>query len=116
MARQLRNGAFSYNAWVTILDDDGKPNNGPFEASRAIVTLSPTARKPAEHFGFFLHGHFMTFIQRSAVRVDSAEPRRSPYVPFRNPDDAPVLIMVSDDAAVSVRRVGGLTNWQTRRR
>ena len=33
LIEKLRNYASAYNAWVTILDDSGKPNNGPFAAS-----------------------------------------------------------------------------------
>ena len=95
---RLRNWASSYNAWVTILDDKGKPNNGPFEASRTIITLDSKTRKPTEHFDFFLYGQFMKFIQRGAVRVDSSEGTRSfANVAFRNPDGRFVLIVVNAD-------------------
>jgi glucosylceramidase len=113
LIEKLRNWASSYNAWVTILDDHGQPNNGPFEASRTIITLNPATRKPIEHFDFFLYGHFMKFIQRGAVRVDSEGPRRLPHVAFRNPDGALVLIVVNDGAAVSVEAVCGPANWRT---
>jgi O-glycosyl hydrolase len=96
LVEKLRHWASSYNAWVTILDDKGKPNNGPFEASRTIITLHPTTRKPTEHFDFFLYGHFMKFIQRGAVRVASTAPTRNlATVAFRNPDQQLVLVVVN---------------------
>gem|GEM_PF-6034882 len=52
LVEKLRNCASAYNAWVTILDDNGKPNNGPFEASRTIITLDPTTLKPKERFDY----------------------------------------------------------------
>jgi O-glycosyl hydrolase len=95
LIEKLRNRASGYNAWVTILDDNGKPNNGPFDASRTLITLNPATRKPTEHFDFFLYGHFMKFIQRGAVRVDSNSPRSVPNVAFRNPDGNLVLIVAN---------------------
>lgn len=95
LIEKLRNWACSYNAWATILDDKGKPNNGPFEASRTIITLNPETRKSTEHFDFFLFGHFMKFIQRGAVRVESTSLRGTPNVAFRNPDGNLVLVVVN---------------------
>jgi len=59
LIERLRNHASSYNAWVTVLDDRGKPNNGPFEASRTIITVNPETFRPALHFDYYLYGHFM---------------------------------------------------------
>jgi glucosylceramidase len=100
----LRNHASSYNAWVTILDDKGKPNNGPFEASRTIITIDPVTRTPSEHFDFFLYGQFMKFIGRGALRVESSEGTRGlANVAFRNPDGLLVLVVVNaSDAERSV--------------
>lgn len=97
LIEKLRNWASSYNAWVTILDDKGKPNNGPFEASRTIITLDPKTNKPTEHFDFFLYGHFMKFIQRGAVRIESSgSARRVAHVAFRNPDGSIAVILVNN--------------------
>ena len=97
---KLRNWASSYNAWVTILDDKGKPNNGPFDADRTMVTLDAGTLKPVEHFDFFLYGHFMKFIQRGAVRVESSSSRRVlAHVAFRNPDGQMVLVVVNPNSA-----------------
>ena len=95
---RFRNWASSYNAWVTILDDRGKPNNGPFAASRTIITLDSKSRQPLEHFDYFLYGQFMKFIQRGAVRVGSSEgSRRFANAAFRNPDGQLVLVAVNAD-------------------
>lgn len=96
LVRILRHHASSYNAWVTVLDDRGRPNNGPFEASRTIVTVDPATWRPTEHFDFFLYGQFMRFVRRGAVRLDSSEGRRSlENVAFRNPDGELVLVVVN---------------------
>ena len=98
LIRRLRNWACSYNAWVTILDEKGQPNNGPFAASRTIITLESNTRKPTEHFDFFLYGHFMKHIQRGAVRLESSEGKRLfANIAFRNPDESIVLVLINGD-------------------
>jgi glucosylceramidase len=99
LVEKLRNWASGYNAWVTLLDDSGKPNNGPFAASRTIITLDPKSLRPTEHFDFFLYGQFMKFIQRGATRVDSeGGARRLANVAFRNPDGDVVLVVVNAES------------------
>lgn len=103
----LRNHAASYNAWVTILDDHGQPNNGPFDADRTIITLNPATRKPKEHFDFYLYGHFMKFIQRGAVRLESTTGTRSlANVAFRNPDGTVALVVVNNSRVAKPLRLG----------
>jgi glucosylceramidase len=97
LIERLRHHASSYNAWVTMLDDDRKPNNGPFQASRTIVTINPTTTVVTEHFDFDLYGHFMKFIARGAVRLESAAAADGlANVAFRNPDGRVVVILVNE--------------------
>ena len=96
LIEKLRNWASSYNAWVTILDDHGKPNNGPFDADRTIITFDSKTGRPTEHFDFYLSGQFMKFIQRGAVRIESTPGTRDfANVAFRNPDRSIVLVLVN---------------------
>ncbi len=96
LIRRLRNWASSYNAWVTMLDENGKPNNGPFPASRAIIALHSQTLMASENFEFFLYGHFMKFVQRGALRIQSSEGIITfNTVAFRNPDGGLVLIAVN---------------------
>jgi glucosylceramidase len=96
LVEKLRHHASAYNAWVTILDDNGNPNNGPFEASRTIITLDPKTRKPKEHFDYFLYGQFMKFVRRGALRIESGARENSiANVAFRNPEGGIVLIVVN---------------------
>jgi len=90
---------------VTVLDDSGKPNNGPFHASQTIITLNRATGSPVEHLDLFVFGHFMKFIQRGAVRVDSSAGAGGlGDVAFRNPDGTLTVVVVnvgrSDEAAV----------------
>ncbi len=93
---RLRNWASGYNGWVTMLDDRGKPNNGPFEASRTLVTLNSKTVKPDFHFDYYMYGQFMKFVQRGAQRIEStAGDNAFANVAFRNPDGSIVLIVAN---------------------
>ncbi len=92
----LRNWASGYNAWVTVLDDSGKPNNGPFPASRTIITFNRATGQPVEHLDLFVYGQFMKFIPRGALRVGSEASARSlANAAFRTSDGRLVLIVVN---------------------
>jgi len=96
LVERLRNWATSYNAWVIILDDHGRPNNGPFPASHAILKLHSDTLKMEELFEFSQYGHFMKFIPRGAVRIASEPSTKDlSHVAFRNPDGSRVLVIVN---------------------
>ena len=96
LIERLRNWASSYNAWVTMLDNHGQPNNGPFPASRAILRLHTDTLRVEELFEYYSYGQFMKFVARGAVRIDST-PGNSDFdnVAFRNPDGLIVLVVVN---------------------
>ncbi len=92
----LRNWASTYNAWVTMIDSEGKPNKGPFEASRTCVTLDASTLAVTYNFDYYMYGQFMKFIQRGAVRIDSgAFDKEFAHVAFKNPDGTLVLVAVN---------------------
>ncbi len=98
---RLRNDAVSYNAWVMILDEKGRPNNGPFPATRAILRLHSDTLQMEELFEYYCYGQFMKFLPRGAVRVEST-PGSGEFhnVAFRTPDGALVLVTANTaDAA-----------------
>ena len=95
----LQNWASSYNAWVTMIDENHGPNKGPFPASDTIVTLSSKDLSVNYRFDYYFYGQFMRFIQRGAVRIDSGEPEKIfGSVAFRNPDGRIVLIVANAGA------------------
>jgi O-glycosyl hydrolase len=104
LVRLLQNWASSYNAWVTMLDTNSKPNNGPFEASRTIVTLDAETRDVDYHFDYYMYGQFMRFIRRGAVRI-AADSEALPGVAFRDPDGRIVLVVVNTAKADRPLRV-----------
>jgi len=98
----LENFASSYNAWVTLLDENGKPNNGPFEASRTCVTLDSDRDSVTHHFDYYMYGHFMKFIERGAVRIGCEREEKLDSIAFENPDGSLVLILVNAGRASMV--------------
>jgi O-glycosyl hydrolase len=119
----LRNWSRSYNGWVTMIDTDGKPNNGPFRASRTCIMLNADDLTVDYRFDYYMYGQFMKFIRRGAVRTYSDEgkalpPRRRSRrsesaaeidpeaekkgpanVAFRNPDGSIVFVAANADSS-----------------
>ena len=96
LIERLRNWACSYNAWVTMLDDRGQPNNGPFPATTAILKLYSDTLRVEELLEFFAYGQFMKFVPRGAVRIDSTLGNSAfNNVAFRNPDGSVTLVVVN---------------------
>lgn len=94
----LRNWARSYNAWVTIADSKGEPNNGPFTADEPAITVDADTLAVTYNFEYYMYGQFMKFIQRGAVRIDSGENEpRLAHVAFKNPDNTFVLVVANAD-------------------
>ncbi|MFN2157937.1 MAG: glycoside hydrolase family 30 beta sandwich domain-containing protein, partial [Anaerolineae bacterium] len=92
------NGARSYNAWVTCLDDRRQPNAGPHHASPTFVTVSSS--DPGSYWyipEYYLLGQVSKFVQRGAFRVQSDEgsPRTATSAAFLNPDRTLVLVAVN---------------------
>jgi len=94
----FRNGARSYNAWVTCLDDQRQPNAGPHHASPTFVTVSSS--DPGSYWyipEYYLLGQVSKFVQRGAFRVasDEGSARTITDAVFLNPDGRLVLIAVN---------------------
>ncbi len=107
----LRNGARCYNAWVTFIDQDRKPNPGPHPCSLTGVVLDRQRLRPEYRFDYYMHGQFTKFIRPGAIRLESSQPANAPAnVVFRTPDGSVVLVAVNPDA--QPRRLN--VSWQRR--
>jgi len=92
----FNHGASSYNAWVTIIDENKGPNNGPFEASRTCVTLDTRSGKLTYHFDYYMYAQFMRFIQPGAQRIHLESSNDDlPAVAFKNTDGSIVTVIVN---------------------
>lgn len=93
----FRNWARCYLAWVTVLDSDRKPNNGPHHASATCIELDTETLEFTYRFDYYMYGQFSKFIDRGAVRIASTdEPGFFRNVAFKNPDGTHVLIVAND--------------------
>jgi len=96
LMERLRHWSSSYNAWVMILDEKGRPNNGPFPATHAILKLHSDTLRMEELFEFYSYGHFMKFIRRGAVQIGvSAGSKELRHIAFENPDRSLVFVIVN---------------------
>jgi len=92
----LTNGASSYNAWVTMIDDTGKPNNGPFQAKRTCIMLRAQDLTVEYPLDYYIYGQFMKFIDREAVRIGvTSQDPKLPAVGFMNPSGSVTLVVVN---------------------
>ena len=92
----LRNWSRSYNSWVTMLNEHREPNHGPHSASATIIELKDDL-SIEYRYDYYMYGHFMKFIQRNAVRIESTMPniRSFANVAFRNPDSSIVMVVAN---------------------
>ena len=91
----LRNWARSYNAWVIMLDEKRKPNNGPHSASATCIELKDDL-SVEYRYDYYMYGQFMKFIPRGAVRIASTEGERSfANVAFQTPGGDIVMVVAN---------------------
>ncbi len=95
----LRNYASSYNAWVTMLDENRKPNNGAFTAGRTIIERNSQTNEVSYYFDYYMYGQFMKFISSGSVRIESKGETEMPHVAFRNTDNKIVLIIINNNVS-----------------
>lgn len=94
----FQNFASSYNAWVTIIDENKGPNNGPFSASQTCITIDTKSLEATYHFDYFMYGHFSYFIQSGAQRIQCESNIKNIHVvAFKNPDQSISFIAVNTD-------------------
>ena len=94
----FRNWSCSYNWWVTMLDQNAKPNNGPF-ASGPTLLIQDTANPDHTWFipEYYLFGQFTKFIRPGARRIFSqyGSVDTVTNVSFLNPDGSIVAVVVN---------------------
>jgi glucosylceramidase len=108
LAQYFRNWSTTYNAWVSMLDSERQPNNGPFVPDPTLVIQS--ASNP-EHYWltpeYYLTGQVSRFVQVGARRIasDYGSPSSVTSVAFLNPDGTIVLVLVNQTVSSQPLRV-----------
>jgi glucosylceramidase len=106
----FRNWARCYNAWVTVIDHKAQPNPGPHDCSPTCIVLNSKTLELQYRFDYYMYGHFMKFIRRGAIRIESTASKTLPNVAFKNPNGSIVLIIVNP-----LKRNQTLSiNWKSR--
>jgi glucosylceramidase len=107
----LRNGCRSIIGWNLALDEQGKPNIGPFSCGGTVTIHSEThAITRSGHF--WAMNHFARSIRRGARQFDSqGGPPEVHHVAYENPDGARVVVLTNPGAArtVSLQLAGSVT-------
>lgn len=98
LATLFQHGISGYNGWVTMIDTQGKPNNGPFEADKTMILLDHEKKTTIYPFDYYMLGQFTKFIARGAKRIEAATDASGiKAVAFRNPDGEIALIVVNSN-------------------
>ncbi len=96
----FRNWSRSYNAWVTMIDHQGKPNvSGFHDCDPTIIVLNRDTLETEYRADYYIYGQFMKFIPPGAMRIASSESSGlPPNVAFKDPDGHVVLVVANTDA------------------
>jgi len=109
-AEVLRNWCGSITGWNLALDEQGRPNIGPFPCG-GLVTIHSQTKEITRSGQYWAFAHFSRLIRRGAHRFDSQGilPNLD-HVACENPDGQKVLVMSNTAAARPVvLQVGTMT-------
>jgi len=99
----LRNQARSIIGWNLALDENGKPNIGPFHCG-GLVTVHSQTREITHSGQYFALAHYARAIRRGARRFEShGGPQGITHVGFTNPDGSKALVVTNPGSETSVR-------------
>lgn len=106
----LRNWCRSITAWNFALDEQGRPNIGPFSCG-GRVTINSQSKAISYSGQYWALAHYSRFIRRGAVRFDSQSGAQSlNHAGFENPDGQRNLVLTNSGAArTCALRLGEVT-------
>jgi glucosylceramidase len=108
-AEILKNWARCIIAWNLVLDENGKPNIGPFECG-GVVTLNSKTQELTRSGQYWAFAHYSKLVERGArVIASSGTVPGVEHVAFANPKGDTVLVLTNSESAarkVSCRRDG----------
>jgi glucosylceramidase len=91
----LRNWARCIVSWNLVLDEQGKPNIGPFSCG-GLVTLNSRTRELTRSGQYWAFAHYSKSIQRGAhVFASAGDFKEINHVAVQNPDGSHVLVLTN---------------------
>jgi glucosylceramidase len=99
----LRNWAQCIVGWNLVLDEQGRPNIGPFSCG-GVVTLDSKTQAVTRSGQYWAFAHYSKVVQRGA-RVIGSEGTLSDidHVAFENPDGSHVLVLTNQGGGQNVQ-------------
>lgn len=98
----FRNSCRSITSWNLALDENGKPNLGPFPCG-GVVTINSQTKEISRSGQFWTFAHFSRSIHRGARRFESQGTASGlHHVAFENPDGRQILLLTNPGAARTV--------------
>jgi glucosylceramidase len=89
----LRNGCQSITGWNLVLDEQGRPNIGPFSCG-GLVTIHSKSQELTRSGQYWAFAHFSRAIRRGAQRFDSqGAVAKVDHVACENPDGQRVVTL-----------------------
>ena len=102
----LHNWARSITAWNLVLDEQGKPNIGPFPCG-GIVTVDSHSKAVTRSGQYWAFAHYSRMIQRGAkVLSTTGGTKDLAHLAVENPDGSRVVVLANSgaDRAVQLRQ------------
>lgn len=94
----LRNGCRSVTGWNLALDEQGRPNIGPFSCG-GLVTVNSQTKAITYSGQFWGLAHYSSFVQRGGMRFASSSKTEGFFhVAFESPDHRRVLVIANPGA------------------
>jgi glucosylceramidase len=105
----LRNWSRCIMAWNMALDEQGRPNIGPFYCG-GVVTIDSKTRAITRSGQYWALAHYSRAMRRGARRFDSLGGIAGlSHVAFANPDGSKVVVLTNPGAARTARlRLGDM--------
>ena len=101
----MRNWSRCIIAWNYALDEQGKPNIGPFPCG-GVVTIHSQTREITRSGQYWALAHFSRHVERGArVFASSGGAKELAHVAFENPDRSRVLVLANSGKAATTNRV-----------
>ncbi len=113
-AEILRNWARSITAWNLVLDEQGKPNIGPFPCG-GVVTVDSHSKAVTRSGQYWAFAHYSRMIRRGAkVFSTDGGVKNVAHVGVENPDGTQVIVLANSgaDRAVQLRLAGSAVTVQ----